>query len=57
MPDAPLPPIKGEEMPVAQAIQEIHRLACTKTQHDPLCNTVRLLHDDWAALLQERTNR
>jgi hypothetical protein len=52
---AALSPVSGEEMPVVQLVVETHRRCCVPAQHDPACNTLRLLAEDQAALLRDIT--
>jgi hypothetical protein len=66
--DAELGEPGSEEMPVAQLLREVHRIACiagprvpisevARGVHDPLCNTARLLAQDQAHLAAERRCR
>ena len=49
-----LGPIGTEEAKVADLVGWVHRTACVPQAHDPFCNTLRLLVEDWKNLSTRR---
>jgi hypothetical protein len=59
-----LTPASGDEATVAQLVMFVHDTACRHVpgiapanEHDPLCNTMRLLAEDHAHLMSQNTRR
>lgn len=50
-----LGPIQGDDIPVIPFIDYVHDQTCASkpgTEHSPMCNTARLLADDWRLQLR-----
>jgi hypothetical protein len=54
---ARMTPISGDESTVTELVAAVHALTCGPNGHDPLCNTMRLLAEDYRVLAGAELHR